>query len=354
MVRMRIRFEREDHVLQRPPCQVKFIDPKTQQQRVFEVRDFSYAADCLLDVSFHVPSDAVDGMNQVRSPTVCFADGSALQGAVNPVQINYTRMFEGVASIRDELERVFPGCQQTKVGLVDKEIVLLVRLTDRCTVALCSDRRVPMFTWDEACLIPYKRSSAARGPGFRLLLPEDGQMRVFWYGRSNHTTTFQSVDEVVRFAGAAVFSRPFWTSEAIMLGSDVIRTRVKHLGMVFSEMKVATFSGSESSVKVYLDLQWTCEVHLNTDGSWRVQCNNPDPIVSSVDAEYQSRMACEAEAALEMSAHFFDTGRVCANCSLTVGEKMRRCPCKAKVYYCGKECQRAHWAFHRPACDARK
>ena len=53
------------------------------------------------------------------------------------------------------------------------------------------------------------------------------------------------------------------------------------------------------------------------------------------------------------SPRTYDPGhRMCAHCLvLVVGQRgrMMRCPC-GQVYYCGVECQRAHWKVHRTVC----
>ena len=46
----------------------------------------------------------------------------------------------------------------------------------------------------------------------------------------------------------------------IIAKSDSIRAQIQHLKATFPDIKVATFSRVSHTVKVYLDLQWRCEV----------------------------------------------------------------------------------------------
>ena len=94
------------------------------------------------------------------------------------------------------------------------------------------------------------------------------------------------------------------------------------------------------------------QVQLHSDGTWHIACMEPDPVLERMEKTYLDKLGLEVENALQVSAHFIRTGRVCACCSLTLAIKMRRCPCKG-AYYCGKECQREHWMAggHREVCS---
>ena len=96
------------------------------------------------------------------------------------------------------------------------------------------------------------------------------------------------------------------------------------------------------------------QVHLNVNGTWRIAMMDPDPVVGRFDSDYLDKLEEEANNALKVSAHFIRTGRVCAFCSITLPKKMRRCPCNAKVYYCGTECQLKHWTGHKAVCEFKK
>ena len=44
-------------------------------------------------------------------------------------------------------------------------------------------------------------------------------------------------------------------------------------------------------------------------------------------------------------------GRFCAGCKTMCMEKPRQCPCRKGFYYCGKDCQKKHWATHKTECE---
>ena len=45
--------------------------------------------------------------------------------------------------------------------------------------------------------------------------------------------------------------------------------------------------------------------------------------------------------------------KLCGTCGKGMhGEKLRVCKKCEKVYYCGKECQKAHWPRHKTVCCA--
>ena len=70
---------------------------------------------------------------------------------------------------------------------------------------------------------------------------------------------------------------------------------------------------------------------------------DPDPIVGSCDHGYLETLEDHVRRALT---------RVCVGCKGVGTAKLRCCPCKA-VFYCGQECQRAHWGEHKLVCGAR-
>ena len=69
---------------------------------------------------------------------------------------------------------------------------------------------------------------------------------------------------------------------------------------------------------------------------------DPDPVVGSCDRAYLETLERDVHRALT---------RVCVVCR-AVGTKLRSCPCRA-VHYCGRECQKAHWAEHKLVCGSR-
>ena len=89
----------------------------------------------------------------------------------------------------------------------------------------------------------------------------------------------------------------------------------------------------------------TCpsQVILHVNGTWRIASMDPDPIIGSCDAAYLETLEADVRRALT---------RVCVGCRGAGATKLRCCPCKA-VYYCGRECQRAHWEEHKRVCGAR-
>lgn len=286
----------------------------------------------------------------IRSVMVHFDSEAVQDDRVFLVKDAYRRLYLRVAAIRDQLERVFPECRQVNIGLVEEELLVLFYLNDRLTVAVCSDSRIPIFMWDEDCL---SRFTAPIGDGFKVMMPVgDGSMQMFWY-QPGAMVIFRSAEQVMQYVGGMLSDKPHWHSNQIVKQSDIIRAQIKHLTMGFLDLKVATFSRSEHSVKVYLDLQWRCVVHLSSDGEWRVECMDPDPIMRCMDAEYLGLLASKARAALSTSARLIQAGRVCANCAVILTRKMSRCPCNAKVYYCGRECQRLHWGVHKSGCTFR-
>lgn len=102
-------------------------------------------------------------------------------------------------------------------------------------------------------------------------------------------------------------------------------------------------------IKVYVDLQWTCVMTLGSEGQFSISTCKSDPELDLCELRASKD---DVARALEISAHFFSTGRVCANCSITSARKMRRCPCGG-AYYCGSKCQKTHWPAHKPECTHR-
>ena len=117
---------------------------------------------------------------------------------------------------------------------------------------------------------------------------------------------------------------------------------------------------------MYVDLQWICEVHCYSDGTYRILSGAPDPLfvrsglrvmevafypifwhlLLCLTASILHHSQADVAQAIKISTHFLTTGRVCANCAVTRHRKMRRCPC-GKAYYCGRECQKEHWRRHK-------
>ncbi len=93
------------------------------------------------------------------------------------------------------------------------------------------------------------------------------------------------------------------------------------------------------------------QVYLSTKGTWRIVCKTPDPVLWHIDEDYLDNLERNVQKWLTVLSVSFRSGRVCAHCSIELPKKMRRCPCKG-AYYCGRECQKAHWGLHKGGCVA--
>lgn len=80
-----------------------------------------------------------------------------------------------------------------------------------------------------------------------------------------------------------------------------------------------------------------------TDGSFRIKSSSPDPMFVRSGLRV---LESDVKHVIDISTHFFRTGRVCFHCSATRQRKMRHCPCGG-AYYCGRGCQVAHWRRHK-------
>lgn len=68
---------------------------------------------------------------------------------------------------------------------------------------------------------------------------------------------------------------------------------------------------------------------------------------SKVLLDVMGRMYCTDE---EAATPLF----VCCQCSLHAVERMKQCPCRQGLFFCSRECQKAHWAAgHREECTKR-
>jgi hypothetical protein len=161
---------------------------------------------------------------------------------------------------------------------------------------------------------------------------------------------FADAEAIARYAGTRRRLDQYVPTAALVSGSDIVRAQVCQLRTIYPDLRVASFSDSPDSVVVRIDRQWLCTAVLRRDGTWTVNAAEPDPIIALKESTlYIQQMRTNVESFLSTCTHFFRTGRICANCSTMVSKKMRRCPCKG-AYYCCRECQKAHWAQHKPGC----
>ncbi len=227
---------------------------------------------------------------------------------------------------------------------VRQDVLLIVRVSNSLTVAIPSCEEGSPFVWQWRN-VQSKRAST----GFRVMFPSAEGVRLRWYRVGAETECFANAKAVADFA--AVSTDSYTRADAVIAGSNVIRAQLRQLRCVYPDLAVASFTKRQDAIVVRVDLQWLCTVTLRTDGTWAVTtADKPDPVVAVRETpEYLSQMRANVDNFISMCAHFYKTGRVCANCSVMASRKMRRCPCKG-AYYCGRECQKKHWALHKAGC----
>jgi hypothetical protein len=344
-IQMQICVSREEFSQKRTPYFLHF--PGVPPLHV-KIQSYRYPRDCILEVSFfHHTSVFSANMN---APAVCFHPddtGGFDSDAQDSLCRMYTHKFKRSAAIRDELDTLFPNIKIQAVGLVCDEIIIVARLAKRLVLAIPSSADSRPFLWD------WKNVQTKRGgEGFEVIFPSAKGMKVYWYRVLSEPMCFADAQAIAQFAGDRRRVDQYVATDALVAGSDIIRAQVCQLRTVYPDLRVASFSPSPDSVVVRIDRQWLCTVVLRRDGTWTVNAAEPDPIIALKEsASYIDQMRANVETFLSTCTHFFRTGRICANCSTMVSRKMRRCPCKG-AYYCGRECQKAHWAVHKPGCGA--
>ena len=353
-LQIQICLSREEYVQKRTPYFLRFSgDPPLH----VKVKSFRYTRDCVLEVSFM--HEQADLSSDMRAPAVCFHpedDGFiGLQGN-SSLFSDYSGKYAKSASVRNELDRYFPDMRVQSMALVCDEVLVIVRLMRGLVVAIPSQDGSHPFRWE------WENVQAERpADGFRVAFPSVAEgMRRSWYRVPTDPVCFSDgAKSIALFADMIMGKRRvvpgvhFQSCEALVR-SDMIRAQLRHLRQVYPDLRVSNFSRTSDSVVAYIDRQWLCKAVIRSDGTWTIECGEPDPIVALQEtAAYLEHMRTNADNFLSMCAHFFRTGRVCAACSLVACKKMRRCPCGG-AYYCGRECQKGHWPLHKAQCGTAK
>ena len=373
-IRMRISLSEEEYNKKSEPYYVRVMTRAGKMAHV-PIDMYRYTDDCTLETRFYF--DEPDAF-PVQTPMVCFDRDDCGEDAEEddkfcisrPLEL-YSRLYAGAAVVRDRLESKFPDCRPTEVGFMGNDLMLFLRLRGNFMVAASSDTSVPLFTWDRRFLVPLDTARPVLGHGFKLTLPTtNGAAEQFWYER-DRVQLFSSINQVVRYADAHVYKtgevridpKRHLLSASIVHASDTLPAQLRRLARAVPYLKVATYSRVPHAIKVFVDMQWRCEVRgldlvffyspfslqhplqvtLHVNGTWRVASMDPDPIVGSCDRGYLDALEDRVRRALT---------RVCVVCKGVGPAKLRCCPCR-EVHYCGKECQKAHWAEHKLVCGSR-
>jgi hypothetical protein len=367
-IRMQICLTQKEFSKQREPFFVRFMTCAGDMAHL-PIDQYRYVGHCMLETRFYF--DEPEAF-PVQSPMVCFdREDRGLdeaEEALGPMDL-YGRLCTRAAVRRDKLELNFPDCRQMEMGFMGNELLLFLRLKGNFMVAVSSDSGVPIFMWDRRCLTPMDKANPVLGQGFKLTMPGlNGGAEHFWYER-DRVQLFSSVRKVVNFAEAHIYKDGETRIDPlrhllcfdIVKTSDVLRTQLRRLSRVVPYLKVATYSRVAHAIKVFVDLQWRCEVRwfvlkwsrktllnhflqitLHINGTWRIVSMDPDPVVRGCNRAYLETLEANVRRALT---------RVCGGCKAPA-TRLRCCPCRA-MYYCGRECQKAHWGEHRLVCGAR-
>ena len=302
MIHMQICLSLEEYRKKKQPFFVRFLD-KSRKPRCAKVESYNYMYDCMLAVKFY--HDAPEAY-PVQSPVVCFDEddddacrslpvASSLHSSsdlpshdmetkYNTME-GYMQMYQRVSTMRNMLESLFPEFKALDIGFMNDGILAFFRIRGTFAVAIPSDPGVPMFTWDRKNLLPMSKASPRLGAGFQILLHDTssdnsgvGRLEPFWYSRKNEDqqlSMFCSVEQLVCYAERFIYSpqgalrvdpEQYVSSEVMIARSDFVRAQIRHLSTSFPHMKVASFcsaghlSSRVQKIRVYIDMQWRCEV----------------------------------------------------------------------------------------------
>jgi len=268
-IRMQICLTAEEHGKKSVPYYVRFMTRAGKMVHL-PIDRYRYVDPCVLETQFYF--DEPDAF-PVQTPMVCFDrddrgdDDEDSEESVRPLDL-YMRLCTRAAEVRDQLESNFPECKQLEMGFMENELMLFLRLRGNFMVAVSSDKSVPIFTWDRRCLTPMEKARPVLGQGFKLTIPGlDGSAEHYWYER-DRVLLFSSVKKVVEYAEKHIYkdgdmrvdpTRHLQSSDIIQ-HSDTLCILLRRLARSLAYIKVATYSRVDHAVKVYVDLQWRCEV----------------------------------------------------------------------------------------------
>ena len=265
-IRMQMCLTPAEYLKQRQPYYVRFLTKDSKIVHIPIVK-YTYVRDCVLELIFNYNEP---NAFPVQTPILCFDRDDVEQEKhrdQEPLML-YGKLSSRVAVLRNELELYFPNCKQMDIGFMQNELMLFLRLKGNFMVAVSSDRSVPIFTWDRQCVIPYDQARPKLGDGFKFTIPNlDGTADTFWY-QSDRVQLFATVKKVVEYADRCIYVDGQTRIDAtrnirsldIIEKSDILRAQIYHLSCAFGDFKVATFSRVSHAIKVYVDLQWRCEV----------------------------------------------------------------------------------------------
>jgi hypothetical protein len=269
-IRMRISLTEEEYNKKSEPYYVRFMTRAGKMAHV-PIDKYRYVDECVLETCFYY--DEPDAF-PVQTPMVCFdredrgSDDEVEDDYFSRPLEMYSRLYMGAAAVRDRLESKFPDCRPTEVGFMGNDLMLFLRLRGNFIVAASSDTSVPIFTWDRRFLVPMEGAKPVLGRGFKLALPTtNGGAELFWYER-DRVQLFSSINQVVQYAEAHVYKggelridpKRHLLSVDIIQASDTLSMQLRRLARAVPYLKVATYSRVPHSVKVFVDLQWRCEV----------------------------------------------------------------------------------------------
>ena len=271
-IRMRIALSEGSYDRKSEPYYVRFRTRAGQMVHL-PIDQYRYVEEGTLEIRFfYGEPDAFP----LQTPTVCFDkdDVGSLdeeeESFDRPLEL-YAQLCTSAAVVRDKLEARFPDCRQTDVGFMGNDLLLFLRLRGNFAVAVASDRSAPMFVWDRRFLVPccdQAEPTTRLGGGFRVTLPApNGGANHFWY-ECDRAPLFASVKQVVRYAEEHVYKgeERRIDPERHRLSTDLIQTsatlatQLRRLARAVPYVKIATFSRVEHAIRVYVDLQWRCEV----------------------------------------------------------------------------------------------
>ena len=269
LIRMQICLTVDEYNKKREPFYVRFMTRAGKMVHL-PIEQYRYVDQFILETRFYF--DEPDAF-PVQTPMVCFdrddrGDSEEdNEEALGPLEL-YARMCTRAAVVRDRLESRFPDCKQVEMGFMGNELLLFLRLRGNFMIAVSSDASVPMFMWDRRCLTPMENATPVLGKGFQLTMPGlNGGAEHFWYER-DRVQLFSSVKKVVDYADARIYKggelrvdpQRHLLSVDIIQASDTLSTQLRRLSRAVLYLRVATYSRVAHAVKVYVDLQWRCEV----------------------------------------------------------------------------------------------